>query len=242
METFRSFDGLEIAYLDAGQGPAVILSHGFAADHRINWVVPGVVDALGGLGAACAGPGCPRPWSLSQAARPRGLRRRRHGARHPGAAGSSRADPGRRGRLLHGVPGIGPPRPARAQGPLPHPRGRRRSHGPGPAPGQPWGHRPGHGGGRRPAPATIPEPGPFGNLPSARGPTAWPWPLSSGRRPGRRRRSGTSPCRPWSSPVTPMCWSARPMSWPGRFPAPPTSCSREPLERGRRPGVRLVHR
>jgi pimeloyl-ACP methyl ester carboxylesterase len=46
METFRSFDGLEIAYLDAGRGPAVILSHGFAADHRINWVVPGVVDAL----------------------------------------------------------------------------------------------------------------------------------------------------------------------------------------------------
>jgi pimeloyl-ACP methyl ester carboxylesterase len=46
METFRSFDGLEIAYLDAGRGPAVVLSHGFAADHRINWVVPGVVDAL----------------------------------------------------------------------------------------------------------------------------------------------------------------------------------------------------
>ena len=46
MKTFRSFDGLEIAYLDAGHGPAVILSHGFAADHRINWVVPGVVDAL----------------------------------------------------------------------------------------------------------------------------------------------------------------------------------------------------
>jgi pimeloyl-ACP methyl ester carboxylesterase len=46
MEQFTSFDGAEIAYLDAGQGPAVILSHGFAADHRINWVIPGVVDAL----------------------------------------------------------------------------------------------------------------------------------------------------------------------------------------------------
>jgi pimeloyl-ACP methyl ester carboxylesterase len=46
MNTFTTFDGATIAYLDAGQGPAVLLSHGFAADHRINWVVPGVVDAL----------------------------------------------------------------------------------------------------------------------------------------------------------------------------------------------------
>jgi pimeloyl-ACP methyl ester carboxylesterase len=46
MDTFSSFDGTEIAYLDTGSGPVVLLSHGFAADHRINWVVPGVVDAL----------------------------------------------------------------------------------------------------------------------------------------------------------------------------------------------------
>jgi pimeloyl-ACP methyl ester carboxylesterase len=46
MEHFTSFDGTEIAYLDTGQGPAVFLLHGFAADHRVNWVVPGVVDAL----------------------------------------------------------------------------------------------------------------------------------------------------------------------------------------------------
>jgi pimeloyl-ACP methyl ester carboxylesterase len=56
VETFRSFDGLEIAYLDAGQGPAVILSHGFAADHRINWVVPGVVDALVAAGRRVLAP------------------------------------------------------------------------------------------------------------------------------------------------------------------------------------------
>jgi pimeloyl-ACP methyl ester carboxylesterase len=56
METFRSFDGLEIAYLDAGRGPAVILSHGFAADHRINWVVPGVVDALVASGRRVVAP------------------------------------------------------------------------------------------------------------------------------------------------------------------------------------------
>jgi pimeloyl-ACP methyl ester carboxylesterase len=56
MDKFTSFDGTEIAYLDAGQGPAVILSHGFAADHRINWVVPGVVDALVAAGRRVLAP------------------------------------------------------------------------------------------------------------------------------------------------------------------------------------------
>jgi pimeloyl-ACP methyl ester carboxylesterase len=46
MHTFASFDGREIAYLDTGEGPAALLLHGFAADHQINWVTPGVVDAL----------------------------------------------------------------------------------------------------------------------------------------------------------------------------------------------------
>jgi pimeloyl-ACP methyl ester carboxylesterase len=46
MDQFTSFDGTEIAYLDTGHGPTVFLLHGFAADHRINWVHPGVVDAL----------------------------------------------------------------------------------------------------------------------------------------------------------------------------------------------------
>jgi pimeloyl-ACP methyl ester carboxylesterase len=46
VERFTSFDGNEIAYLDAGQGPFVFLLHGFAADHLVNWVQPGVVDAL----------------------------------------------------------------------------------------------------------------------------------------------------------------------------------------------------
>ena len=30
----------------AGDGPDVLLLHGFAADHHVNWVTPGVVDAL----------------------------------------------------------------------------------------------------------------------------------------------------------------------------------------------------
>ncbi|MGO9877315.1 MAG: alpha/beta fold hydrolase [Acidimicrobiia bacterium] len=46
MDRFASFDGTTIAYLDSGAGPDVLLLHGFAADHQLNWVAPGVVDAL----------------------------------------------------------------------------------------------------------------------------------------------------------------------------------------------------
>jgi pimeloyl-ACP methyl ester carboxylesterase len=47
MEQFSSFDGTEVAYLDTGGAGAIaFLLHGFAADHRVNWVGPGVVDAL----------------------------------------------------------------------------------------------------------------------------------------------------------------------------------------------------
>jgi pimeloyl-ACP methyl ester carboxylesterase len=46
MERFSSFDGTEIAYLDEGDGPTVFLLHGFAADHHLNWTLPGVVGAL----------------------------------------------------------------------------------------------------------------------------------------------------------------------------------------------------
>jgi pimeloyl-ACP methyl ester carboxylesterase len=46
MQHFRSFDDTDIAYIDVGSGPAVLLLHGFAADHDANWVQPGVVDAL----------------------------------------------------------------------------------------------------------------------------------------------------------------------------------------------------
>lgn len=44
--TFRSFDGVEIAYHDIGQGRPVLLHHGFASNARNNWVACGVVDAL----------------------------------------------------------------------------------------------------------------------------------------------------------------------------------------------------
>src|SRR4051812_50107457 len=50
LETVRSFDGSRIAYAVQGSGPAVLLLHGFAADHVLNWARPGVIDALTGSG------------------------------------------------------------------------------------------------------------------------------------------------------------------------------------------------
>jgi pimeloyl-ACP methyl ester carboxylesterase len=48
--TFKSWDGLEIAYQEWGGAgsplPPVVLHHGFAADADSNWVATGVVDAL----------------------------------------------------------------------------------------------------------------------------------------------------------------------------------------------------
>jgi pimeloyl-ACP methyl ester carboxylesterase len=45
-DSIRSFDGTRIAYTVQGSGPAVLLLHGFAADHVLNWARPGVIDAL----------------------------------------------------------------------------------------------------------------------------------------------------------------------------------------------------
>jgi pimeloyl-ACP methyl ester carboxylesterase len=45
-QVLRSFDGTKIAYADRGEGAPVLLLHGFASDHRGNWVAPGIVDAL----------------------------------------------------------------------------------------------------------------------------------------------------------------------------------------------------
>lgn len=67
MERFRSADGVEIVYdvwpaggptpgastpsgSTAGGLPPVVLHHGFIANAHLNWVAPGVVDALAGAG------------------------------------------------------------------------------------------------------------------------------------------------------------------------------------------------
>ncbi|HUR50306.1 MAG TPA: alpha/beta fold hydrolase [Acidimicrobiales bacterium] len=50
MESFVSQDGIRIAYLDQGRGPAVLLLHGLTANVKVNWVEPGIVDALNAEG------------------------------------------------------------------------------------------------------------------------------------------------------------------------------------------------
>ncbi|HZP56092.1 MAG TPA: alpha/beta hydrolase [Dehalococcoidia bacterium] len=39
-------DGVAINYIDQGQGPAIVLVHGFASNLQGNWRAPGIVDAL----------------------------------------------------------------------------------------------------------------------------------------------------------------------------------------------------
>jgi pimeloyl-ACP methyl ester carboxylesterase len=50
MPRFESFDGLEIAYEEMGQGPVALLHHGFASDSVTNWVRPGVAAAVAAAG------------------------------------------------------------------------------------------------------------------------------------------------------------------------------------------------
>lgn len=46
MPTFQASDGITLSYSTWGDGPLVVLHHGFIADSRTNWVLPGIVDAL----------------------------------------------------------------------------------------------------------------------------------------------------------------------------------------------------
>ncbi len=39
-------DGIEIAYLDEGEGDPILLIHGFASNKSVNWINPGWVDLL----------------------------------------------------------------------------------------------------------------------------------------------------------------------------------------------------
>jgi len=49
MHSFNS-DGVEIAYETAGEGPPILLIHGFASTGRVNWWDTGWVKTLTGAG------------------------------------------------------------------------------------------------------------------------------------------------------------------------------------------------
>lgn len=46
METFRSFDDVELAYWDMGEGDPILLLHGFTANSKINWEMSGIAENL----------------------------------------------------------------------------------------------------------------------------------------------------------------------------------------------------
>lgn len=56
LSRFRSTDGTEIAYLDEGSGPLVVLLHGLGSEHRENWVDSGVVAGLTRAGRRVVAP------------------------------------------------------------------------------------------------------------------------------------------------------------------------------------------
>lgn len=50
MKTYASFDGATISYHDVGEGPVVILLHGFSGNADLNWFQPGIARKIAAAG------------------------------------------------------------------------------------------------------------------------------------------------------------------------------------------------
>jgi pimeloyl-ACP methyl ester carboxylesterase len=56
MKTYASFDGTTISYHELGEGPAVILLHGFSGNAELNWFQPGIAQKIAAAGYRVVAP------------------------------------------------------------------------------------------------------------------------------------------------------------------------------------------
>ena len=75
-------------------GPDALLLHGFAADHRVNWVAPGVVDALVAAGRRVIALDARGHGQSDKPHDPGRVRERRHGARRARRCSTTSASSG----------------------------------------------------------------------------------------------------------------------------------------------------
>ena len=94
--------GVEIAYLDEGEGDPIVLVHGFASNKNVNWVYPTWVSELKKHGRRVIAFDHRGHGAVQQAVRSRGLSPRHAGRRSARADGSSRHRARRRDGLLDG--------------------------------------------------------------------------------------------------------------------------------------------